>query len=574
MTSMKSMSMPDVTIATHFNPGLVVLSVFVAALAGYLALDLVQRATAAEPHARRILIGVGGITMGLGIWSMHFIGMLSFDMSMPASYDPVLVVLSLLVAIVGSGIALTVVARARARLGDLFCAATFLALAIAAMHYLGMASMEMGATINWNLGLVALSVVIGFIASLFALWLVMMIGRERLHLGFRVRLGAAVILGFGVAGLHYTGMLAASFHATKIGAEGAAGATIGSGWIFTALVIGAALMLAVLIAAAAFDQRRAALATDLMQVAQLARDLSHSKDARKRACAGIAEVTGADFAALLERDEGGALVVTATAGTLPGVPAEDDLTAISTDAALAALAETPGRHFADDLQGRPLARLGVEAVLGQTLVRDGDPAGVLVLAWREHRRDLDEHTGSLLEMLVSEAAIAIDREDLIARLDFMARRDALTGLANRRTLQHELDRALARAASSGAPLSLVMLDLDKFKEHNDTHGHQAGDRLLKTAASSWSELLRENDTLARYGGDEFIVVLPGLRLEEAAKLADRLRAAPGSGVTASVGVAEWDGSQSGARLISAADRALYDAKRAARDETVDLTNGA
>src|SRR5271156_5808965 len=100
---MTAMSMPDVAISTHFVPGLVALSVFVAALAGYIALDLVQRSATAPAHARRILIG-----------------MLSLEMAMPASYDPVLVALSMLAAILGSGVALALVARARARVLDLF----------------------------------------------------------------------------------------------------------------------------------------------------------------------------------------------------------------------------------------------------------------------------------------------------------------------------------------------------------------------------------------------------------------------------------------------------------------------
>jgi diguanylate cyclase (GGDEF)-like protein len=581
-----SMPMPSGPVSIHINPGLVALSVFVAVLAGYIALDLVQRSTTVHARARRVLIGAGGVTMGLGIWSMHFIGMLSWDMGTPESYEPVLVVLSMLAAILGSGGALALVARARARALDLFAAATFMALAIAAMHYLGMASMEMEATIHWNLALVVLSILIGFAASLFALWLVMMIGRERLHLAAPVRLAAATVLGFGVAGLHYTGMAAASFHMAARAGESIAGSSIDSGWIVVPLVLGAAILLTILIAGAAFDQRRAALADDLMQVAGLARDLSHNEDARGRACAGIAELTGAAFAALLEQGEDGRLAVTATAGVLPrrsadeaaaarrrnaaDLAADPALAALAADPALAALAETPGRHFSADLAGMPAADLGFDAILGQTLVRDGRPVGVLVLTWQERSHDLDERTRSLLEMVVAEAAIAIDREDLIARLDFMARRDPLTGLANRRTLQHELDRALARAAADGAPLSLVMLDLDKFKQHNDRHGHQAGDRLLKTAAAAWTELLREGDTLARYGGDEFIAILPGTRFAAAFSLAERLRGAVPGDATTSVGVAEWDGSQSGPRLISAADRSLYDAKRAGRDQSFGL----
>jgi diguanylate cyclase len=583
---MAPMTMPSAPISTHINPGLVVLSIFAAVLAAYIALDLVQRSTTAGAHARRVLIGAGGVTMGLGIWSMHFIGMLSWDMAMPASYEPVLVALSMLSAILGSGIALALVARARARALDLVAAATFMALAIAAMHYLGMASMEMDATIHWSLPLVALSILIGLGASFFALWLAMMIGRERLHLGAPLRLVAAVVLGFGVAGLHYTGMAAASFHVVAMAGEPAGGSSLGSGWIVVPLVLGAAIMLAILVAGAAADQRRAAIATDLMQVAGLARDLSHNEDARGRACAGISELTGAEFAALLERGEDGRLAVTATAGTLPRRPADGAtpgrrrsdaelaadpaLATLAADPALAALADTPGRHFTTDLEGTPLARLGFNAILGETLVRDGRPVGVLVLTWQWRSHDLDERVRSLLEMLVAEAAIAIDREDLIARLDYMARRDPLTGLANRRTLQHELDRAVARAKETGAPLALVMLDIDKFKEHNDRHGHQAGDRLLKTAAAAWTEQLREGDTLARYGGDEFIAILPGTRFPAALSLGEGLRGAVPGDATTSVGVAEWDGTQSASRLIATADRALYDAKRAGRDQSFGL----
>jgi diguanylate cyclase (GGDEF)-like protein len=580
------MAMPSAPISIHINPGLVVLSIFAAVLAGYVALDLVQRSTTAGPRARRVLIGTGGLTMGLGVWSMHFIGMLSWQMAMPPSYEPVLVALSMVAAVLGSGIALALVARARARTLDLVAATTFMALAIAAMHYLGMASMEMDATIHWNLPLVTLSVLIGLGASFFALWLVMMIGRRRVHLGAALRFAAAFVLGLGVAGLHYTGMAAASFHAAAMAGEPAGGSSIDSGWIVVPLVLGAAIMLAILIAGAAADQRRAALATDLMQVAALARDLSHNEDARGRACAGISELTGAEFAALLERGLDGRLAVTATAGSLPRRPADaaapgrrrsaTDLAAdpalatLAADPTLAVLADTPGRHFAADLDGMALADLGFDAILGQTLVRDDRPVGVLVLTWQERSHDLDDRVRSLLEMLVAEAAIAIDREDLIARLDHMARSDPLTGLANRRTLQHELDRAIARAETASTPLSLVMLDLDEFKQHNDRHGHQAGDRLLKTAAAAWAEQLREGDTIARYGGDEFIAVLPGMRLPAALSLAERLRLAVPGDATTSVGVAEWDGSQSGSRLIATADRALYDAKRAGRDRSFGL----
>ena len=209
--------MASPAIATHEQLGLVVLSVAVAIIAGYLALDLAQRSAAATGVARRAWIVAGGVTIGLGIWSMHFIGMLALKMAMPVSYDLPLVALSMIAAIGGSVIALAVVVRPDAGRRGLFFAACFLGLAVASMHYLGMASMEMEADISWNAPLVALSLVIAFGAALAALFLVQQLGRSRFRMGFARRAGAALVLGLGISGLHYTAMAAATFRAEMNG---------------------------------------------------------------------------------------------------------------------------------------------------------------------------------------------------------------------------------------------------------------------------------------------------------------------------------------------------------------------
>ena len=147
----------------------------------------------------------------------------------------------------------------------------------------------------------------------------------------------------------------------------------------------------------------------------------------------------------------------------------------------------------------------------EPLVLDRQPIGVFAVAYRSGRRRVGERTASLLSMLAAEAALAIDREDLIARLDFMARRDELTGLVNRRVLRETLDAELSAAGRvRAAPLALAILDLDSFKQVNDRLGHQAGDRLLKTAAAAWVAELRSGGTIGRYGGDEFVAILPGV----------------------------------------------------------------
>src|ERR1700761_3409990 len=215
------MTMPA-AIPTHEQAGLVALSVAVAIVAGYLALDLAQRSAGATEWSRRGWIAAGGVTIGLGIWSMHFIGMLALKMAMPVSYDLPLVALSMIAAIGGSVIALIVVARRDAGARGLFFAAGFLGLAIASMHYLGMASMQMDAEITWNAPLVALSLVIAFGAALAALFLVQQLGRSRFRMGFARRAGAALVLGLGISGLHYTAMAAATYRPDMSGMTGAA----------------------------------------------------------------------------------------------------------------------------------------------------------------------------------------------------------------------------------------------------------------------------------------------------------------------------------------------------------------
>jgi len=165
--------------------------------------------------------------------------------------------------------------------------------------------------------------------------------------------------------------------------------------------------------------------------------------------------------------------------------------------------------------------------------------------------------GALLWVLAQVGA-------LYQQVGRLARTDGLTGVANRRGWDDELPRELARAARSGQPSCVALIDLDHFKAFNDRHGHQAGDRLLKAAAAAWQGKLRKTDFLARYGGEEFAVLLPGCRLGDAMDIADRLRTAQPEG-TCSIGVAAWDTLEDAAELVARADRALYAAKAGGRN---------
>jgi GGDEF domain-containing protein len=131
----------------------------------------------------------------------------------------------------------------------------------------------------------------------------------------------------------------------------------------------------------------------------------------------------------------------------------------------------------------------------------------------------------LLFLLVVLRIVGLVRqvEEQSDQLAALARHDGLTGIPNRRTWDSELPVAMDRARRDGVPLSVAILDLDHFKHFNDRYGHQAGDRLLKTATTAWSQLLRSTDLLCRYGGEEFSVLLPDATLEQAAEVLERLR---------------------------------------------------
>jgi diguanylate cyclase (GGDEF)-like protein/PAS domain S-box-containing protein len=165
--------------------------------------------------------------------------------------------------------------------------------------------------------------------------------------------------------------------------------------------------------------------------------------------------------------------------------------------------------------------------------------------------------------------IEAEREQLLGEVQLLARSDALTGLPNRRTLQEQLPREMARARRARSPLCVAILDIDHFKAYNDTRGHLAGDEVLRLCAVAWDAELRGEDTIVRFGGEEFLVVLPETSLEEAAAIVERLRAVTPMEQTCSAGVACWDFRESIDDLLGRADEALYLAKASGRDQVAE-----
>jgi diguanylate cyclase len=245
----------------HYDPALVLGSIVIAIMASYVALDLASRLSNERTAVRWIWWLGGSIAMGVGIWSMHFVGMLAFHLPVPMRFDGPLVLLSVLVAVAASALALFVASRPVLPVVVLTASSLSMGAAISGMHYIGMAAMQLPAVVTWRPFLVVLSVVIAVTASFGALLLAFRLRRPDGGLFRWVRLGAATVMGAAIVGMHYTGMAAAQFTAAP-SARGDGGLALHTGGLSIAVIGGTMLIFSVALSGAAFDERTRLLARE------------------------------------------------------------------------------------------------------------------------------------------------------------------------------------------------------------------------------------------------------------------------------------------------------------------------
>jgi len=202
------------------------------------------------------------------------------------------------------------------------------------------------------------------------------------------------------------------------------------------------------------------------------------------------------------------------------------------------------------------------------LIAKGRAIGCLIVASRQPHAYNKKHT-MFLERLASQIAMPIENSRVYAEVEEKARIDELTGLLNRRSLNEVISSEINRHSRCGSVFSLIILDLDSFKAFNDSHGHLAGDKLLREIGSIVKSAIRSSDQAFRYGGDEFAILLPDTPIDATNQVAERVRKQVASKmmdgytpVTTSLGLASWPADGIGANeVIAAADAALYYAKR-------------
>jgi len=221
---------------------------------------------------------------------------------------------------------------------------------------------------------------------------------------------------------------------------------------------------------------------------------------------------------------------------------------------------------------------GIQTLICIPMKRDRGESYLLTLLFRrKHRFDKEElelwqNIADTMDFGLASIRLHQERDALIRRLDTLAHTDSLTGVLNRYRGVELIEHEIFRAERYDHPFAIVFFDIDNFKTINDTYGHEMGDRVLVQVTRTVEEALRKTDTLVRWGGEEFLILLPETRLNDAVHLARKLRerienrqSAIPLPVTASFGVTEWSRGQTLDSLISRADAKMYEAKRMGRN---------
>ncbi len=511
---------------------LVAVSAVICVLGCLTTTTLLARAGKSARRDGRPWLVAAAIVFGCSVWSLHFVAMLAFMPGQEMAYDLGLTALSIVVAAGGALMALFAWKAPVTRPGCVGLAGVLLGLAISGMHYVGVAAMTFSGFLIFDRDYVVASVVVSIVFSVVA----MARAADLTMMGRRFEVGGWLALA--ICGLHFTGMTAITV------APGATEATEGTilGTSSLAVAVGG-VSVAILIAGmtsimlqrhmsqrALRDMGRMRLMSNLAQeVLFIHRDgvvLEVNSAGERLFKASADDIIGRPVLSLFAKDSAPAIIRRERCPPSDRRPEEMDFQTVD------------GSHVAVELSCQSVDYLG-------------KPATVVAL------RDLT------------------DRKRDEARIRHLARHDALTNLPNRYNLQERLDIALDTAAQEGNAIAVVYIDLDRFKPVNDLHGHAVGDALLVQASKRILAEIRSTDTLARIGGDEFVMILTSQpQPEKASIVATRIIEAlrrpfqiEGHRIEigASIGVSLYpeDGADADA-LMRAADAAMYRVKEEGR----------
>jgi len=525
------------------NLHLITVAVVLCLLASYTAYSLIARGVQSTPRTRPWWIVAGAVATGSGVWATHFVAILAFIPPVPVGYEEIPTLLSILAAIVISGIGLGV--STSRIIGMPLLGGTVIGAGIGAMHYIGMSAWRFQGVMEYDLGYVIASLVIGIVLAGIAT----SIGLAKLDTAHR--LTAAVLLTVAICAMHFTGMAGMSLRLdSSVALPDNALPPLSLAIAVSAVAL---LVLGLSLGGVLFDQRETARALREGKRLQVS-------EARFR------QLADATFEGILIHKRGKIVDANVVISELVGVPVDQLI----------------GRTVADCVAegSRPILLKHMEMNIEtpcEVLFLQADGTSIQAEILTRTVAPLPSADGPLTADTHKVLAIRDIRERKQAEADIrhMAHHDALTGLANRRMFIDRLQQELARSKRDGTTVSVLCLDLDRFKQVNDFGGHRSGDEVLKQVARRLTDAVRKEDTVARLSGDEFAVVQVGVHHPDGpAILAERLVkeiAQPfeldgqQTMIGTSIGIALHPGNgDEGEDLVRAADTALYRAKEAGR----------
>jgi len=550
---------------------LALLSALVAVIGSFTAFTHVQRMRASAGRVATLWMAAGSVTMGMAVWSMHFIGLLAFHLPVQISYDLELTILSAFPAMAAAMSGFYVLREQNISVMRIVLSGLLMGAGISAMHYTGMASLKMSPAISHDPAIVAMSVAIAVISSWGALLTIYRGDRLKLPALPRFMLGA-VIMGVAISGMHYTAMLGTQFHP---GSMGIADATLIEPKVLAALIVIISLFwFAGGILASWFDQHMARL--NAAALAELERD---HIELRKRAEEQAAEMTQS----LRESEE--QLRMTLRCAPDAVLICEEDGRIVYAnhnfiDMMLYDRGELYAMTVADLVSADWRERYRQEA---EGILADGRRHVFEILLVKKCGGNVPVELNAVMlpnGRIYGSCRDISERKLAEHRIHQLAFYDALTSLPTRRLLMDRMQQALTVSMRGGQFGAVMFLDIDHFKIINDTKGHDIGDMLLLEVAKRLEFCLRDGDTVARLGGDEFVIVLLlsadiSEAVAQAELVAEKIRSAVNQSyrlgsyayhTTPSIGIVLFKGYGEGVdELLKHADAAMYQAKAAGRN---------
>ncbi len=525
---------------SSYNLSLIGLSVIIAIFTALVALDISSRLNYSQQISRYRWVSVGGVILGFGIWTTHFIGMLAFQMPVEVSYHVNLILLSMILPIISSGIAFYLVSKPDVKQKQMIIGAFLISIGIIFMNYFAMIAMNTDTKITFDFNLWTLSIIIAFAVSFIGLYLLKHIPNvPRFH---KSRIYSSIFVGLAATAMNFTAIFAVRLTPNEQIIASSPPLSVSTDLLASGIGIGMLSILLLTLATVKTDKRLEAQLEQhelkFQSVVETANDA----------------IIVADFDGIVVHWNHGAHLIFGYT--------KEEILGSNIDMIV------PDRFKKAHKKGmKRYKETGVPHVIGKTVELTGCRKDGSEFLLEMSLGTWQSEQGVFYSSIIRDITERKISEEKINNLVYL---DPLTGLPNRRLFHDRLESLIKQAGETDLIFSLFYMDLDNFKMINDRFGHSFGDLFLKSVTARLEQHISKADTLSRLGGDEFVLLMPHTGYSDAAIRAQELIKALNepflfendeifTSVSIGISLLPTDGRDSGT-LVKNADIAMYRAK--------------